>query len=63
MNRFTTLKEFKNYASENCSGYWECDEKDIDRAWLYYNSEEGKYNEFSVHYCIDVSLEVKHLVF
>ena len=60
--RIKTLKAFKNYASENCLSYWECNEKDIMRAWKYYNSETGKIDNLSVNYCIDVSLEVNNLI-
>lgn len=61
--RFKTYKKFIEYASENCSAYWECDEKTLERAWKYYNSKDGKFNRFSVHYCIDVSLEVSQMSF
>ncbi len=57
-NRFKTIEAFKNYASENYNDFWHCQDEDITRAWNYYNSEDARLNNFSIHYCLDVSLEV-----
>jgi len=63
MKRFTSLATFKNYASENCINYFTCDIHDIVRAYNYYISDDGKKNDYSVNYCINISLEVKELIF
>jgi len=57
-NRFKTIEAFSNYASENYLDFWHCQDKDILRAWNYYNSEDARINNFSLNYCLDVSLEI-----
>jgi len=58
-NRFKTIKTFTNYASKNYPDFWECEDKDIKTAWNYYNSEDAKYNDYSINYCLDMCLEIK----
>lgn len=59
--RKKTYLQFRNYVDDHVNDFLE--NKDVKKAWKLYNSDDSKYNDYSVEYCVDMILEIKELTF
>lgn len=59
--RKKTYLQFRNYVDDHVNDFLE--DKDIKKAWKLYKSDDSKYNDYSVEYCVDMILEIKELTF
>mgnify|MGYP003655015664 FL=1 len=59
--RKKTYNAFRNYVEDHVNDFLE--NKDIKKAWKLYKSDDSKYNDYSVEYCVDMILEIKELTF
>ena len=58
--RKKTYLQFRDYVDNHV--FINALDKDIKKAWKLYNSEDSKYNDYSVEYCVDMVLEIKSLM-
>ena len=59
--RKKTYLQFRNYVDDHVNDFLE--DKDIKKAWKLYKSDDSKYNDYSVEYCVDMILEMEELKF